>query len=34
MEDLSRVMLITDMDGTLLTDDKTINPMDLLAIKQ
>lgn len=34
MEDLSRVMLITDMDGSLLTDDKKINPVDLKAIKQ
>jgi len=34
MEDLSRVMLITDMDGTLLTDKKTINPVDLKAIEQ
>jgi hypothetical protein len=34
MEDLSRLMLITDMDGTLLTDNKTINPIDLTAIKR
>ena len=34
MENLSRVMLITDMDGTLLTDDKKINPIDLKAIEQ
>lgn len=34
MEDLSRVMLMTDMDGTLLTDDKKINPIDLKAIEQ
>jgi hypothetical protein len=33
MEDLSRVMLITDMDGTLLKDDKTVNPIDLQAIE-
>lgn len=34
MEDLSRVMLITDMDGTLLTDSKLVNPVDLKAIEQ
>lgn len=34
MEDLSRVMLITDMDGTLLNDNKKINPIDLKAIEQ
>ncbi|MCD7800813.1 MAG: Cof-type HAD-IIB family hydrolase [Ruminococcus sp.] len=34
MEDLSKLMLITDMDGTLLTDDKKINPIDLKAIEQ
>jgi hypothetical protein len=33
MEDLSRVMLITDMDGTLLKDDKSVNPIDLKAIE-
>ena len=27
-------MLISDMDGTLLKDDKTINPIDLMAIEQ
>lgn len=34
MKDLSRVMIITDMDGTLLTDTKKINPIDLKAIEQ
>lgn len=34
MENLSHVMLISDMDGTLLKDDKTINPIDLMAIEQ
>ncbi|MGN1412094.1 MAG: Cof-type HAD-IIB family hydrolase [Oscillospiraceae bacterium] len=34
MQDLSRIMLIADMDGTLLTDDKKINPIDVKAIEQ
>lgn len=33
MQDLSRIMLIADMDGTLLTDDKKINPIDVKAIE-
>lgn len=30
--DFSKVILMTDLDGTLLTDDKQINPLDMAAI--
>lgn len=31
--DFSKVILMTDLDGTLLTDDKRILPLDLEAIE-
>ncbi|HAS78146.1 MAG TPA: Cof-type HAD-IIB family hydrolase, partial [Ruminococcus sp.] len=32
MNDISKILLITDLDGTLLTKDKTISETDLEAI--
>ena len=32
--DFSKVILMTDLDGTLLTDDKRILPLDLEAIER
>ena len=32
--DFSKVILMTDLDGTLLTDDKRILPQDLEAIER
>lgn len=34
MKDFSKVLFITDMDGTLLTSDKKLNPKDLYAIAE
>ena len=34
MKDLSRTLFITDMDGTLLMPDKTINPTDMAAMER
>ena len=32
--DFSKVIIMTDLDGTLLTDDKKILPQDMEAIKR
>lgn len=34
MKDLSKILFITDLDGTLLTSDKKLNPKDLKAISK